>query len=413
MAVRKRTWQPVKGKAKEAWIVDYKDLKGVRRQKTFDLKKQADAHWDKVREELRLGVHVAEVDTITIAEAGENWLTECEIEGLERSTRDSYRTHLDLHITPFIGHILLTKLNIPTVRAWQDRLAKEGRSSDLIKRVGVDLGAILAVAQDRGYVARNVIYEMNSRLKSKRKKVEKRRKRKIGYGADIPTHDEIKAIIDHTPLRHRPMMITLVFTGLRSSELRGLPWNSVDFDQSRIVVSQRVDGYGVIGRTKSADGQRTIPVPPIVMNVLREWKLSCPKGKLDLVFPNGEGNVENHANIVNRVLKPAQIAAGVSVQESKVDQEGKPLLDEDGNQIVETVAKYPGLHAFRHFFASWCINRKSVGGLQLELKDVQHRMGHSSIQQTADTYGHLFPEKDDNESLAEASRHLLPGLRAT
>jgi integrase len=413
MAVRKRTWQPVKGKAKEAWIVDYKDLKGVRRQKTFDLKKQADAHWDKVREELRLGIHVAEVDTITVEQAGENWLTECEIAGLERSTRDSYRAHLDLHITPFIGHILLTKLNIPTLRAWQDRLIKEGRSSDLIKRVGVDLGAILAVAQDRGYVARNVIYEMNSRLKSKRKKVEKRRKRKIGYGDDIPTHEEIKAIIEHTPLRHRPLMITLVFTGLRSSELRGLPWRAIDFEQNRIVVSQRVDQYGVIGPTKSADGQRTIPVPPIVINVLREWKLSCPKGKLDLVFPNGEGNVEYHSNIVGRVLKPAQIAAGVTVVKPRLGKEGKTILDKDGEPVIETVAKYPGLHCFRHFFASWCINRKSAGGLQLEAKDVQHRMGHSSIQLTMDTYGHLFPDRDENESLAEAARDLLPGLRAT
>ena len=37
-----------------------------------------------------------------------------------------------------------------------------------------------------------------------------------------------------------------------------------------------------------------------------------------------------------------------------VDAEGKP--------------KYPGLHALRHFFASWCINRKVEGGLELPLR---------------------------------------------
>jgi integrase len=406
-------WQPKKGKAKEVWIVDYKDLQGVRRQKTFDLKKQADAHWDKVREELRLGIHVAEADTITVKEAGEHWLADCKQVGLERSTRDSYSAHLKFHIEPFIGHLLLTKLNIPTIRAWQDRLVKEGRSADLIRRVAVDLGAILAVAQDRGYVARNVIYEMNSRLKSKKKQVERRRKKKLGYGIDIPNHDEIRAIIEHTPNRHRPLVITLIFSGLRSSELRGLPWSSVDFDQARILVTQRVDRYKVFGLTKSADGQRTIPVPPVVINTLREWKLSCPKGKLDLVFPNGEGNIENHANVAKRVIQKAQIAAGVSVQKPKVRKNGDPVLDKNGEQVIETVAKYPGLHAFRHFFASWCINRKSAGGLELTPKEVQHRMGHSSIQVTMDTYGHLFPAPDENESLAEASRHLLPGLRAT
>ena len=413
MAVRKRTWQPVRGKMKEAWIVDYKDLNGVRRQKTFDLKKQADLYWDKVREELRLGVHVAEVDTITVTEAGEHWLTECEQVGLERSTREAYKTHLKLHIEPFIGHLLLTKLNVPTIRVWQDRLVKEGRSQNLIRRVAVDLGALLSVAQDRGYVARNVIYEMNSRLKSKTKQVEKRRKKKIGYGIDIPNHDEIRAIIEHAPHKHRPLVITLVFSGLRSSELRGLPWSSIDFDQSRIIVKQRVDKYGKIDVTKSADGQRTIPVPPVVINTLREWKLSCPKGRHDLVFPNGDGNIENHANVVKRVIQPTQIAAGVSVQHPKVDKQGEALIDEYGEPIIQVTAKYPGLHAFRHFFASWCINRKSAGGLELPAKDVQIRMGHSSIQVTMDTYGHLFPAPDENESLAEASRHLLPGLRAT
>jgi len=254
---------------------------------------------------------------------------------------------------------------------------------------------------------------MNSRRKSKKKHVEKRQKGKVGYGVDIPTHDEIRAILEHTPARHRALMITLVFTGLRSSELRGLCWPSIDFEHHQIVVSQRVDKFGEMGMTKTLDGQRTIPVPPIVTNTLREWKLSCPKGKLGLVFPNGEGNIEYHANLVNRVVKVAQIAAGVSIQKPKVDKNRNPVCNEHGEQIIETVAKYPGLHAFRHFFASWCINRKSAGGLELPAKDVQHRMGHSSIQQTMDTYGHLFPSADETESLAEASRHLLPAMRAT
>lgn len=410
--VRKRRWKSGGG-FKEAWIVDYKDLNGVRRLKTFDKKKNADDELDRVKHELRIGVHVAQADTITVKLAGENWLADCEQNGLERSTRDSYRAHLDLHITPFVGELLLTKLNIPTIRNWQKRLHEEGRSADLIKRVTVDLGAILAVAQDSGFVARNVVYEMNSRSQAKKKKIEKRRKRKLGYGIDIPTHEEIRAILDQTARRHKPLMITLVFTGLRSSELRGLPWSAVDFDAQVIRVSSRVDRYGVMGFTKSQEGQRTIPLPPIVINTLKEWKLQCPKGQHDLVFPNGEGNLENHANVIKRILWPAQFAADLTALRPKLDKNKNPVLDENGEQVMELQAKYTGLHAFRHFFASWCINRKSAGGLELLAKEVQHRMGHSSIQVTMDTYGHLFPEGDDGESLAEASRRLLPALRAT
>ena len=70
-------------------------------------------------------------------------------------------------------------------------------------------------------------------------------------------------------------------------------------------------------------------------------------------------------------------------------------------------AKYTGLHALRHFYASWCINRRADGGLELPLKVVSTRLGHASIQITADRYGHLFPRGDDGAELVAAERTLL------
>ena len=66
-----------------------------------------------------------------------------------------------------------------------------------------------------------------------------------------------------------------------------------------------------------------------------------------------------------------------------------------------------GIHAFRHFYASWCINRKEDGGMELPPKVVQERLGHSSILMTMDTYGHLFPRGDDTAALAAAEKALL------
>jgi integrase len=100
------------------------------------------------------------------------------------------------------------------------------------------------------------------------------------------------------------------------------------------------------------------------------------------VFPNGAGNFESHPNIVQRGLPPTLVQAGV--------------VDANGD------AKYTGLHALRHYFASWCINRKAEGGLELPLKVVQARLGHSSITLTADRYAHLFPRGDDSAELAAA-----------
>ena len=150
---------------------------------------------------------------------------------------------------------------------------------------------------------------------------------------------------------------------------------------------QRADRYGKIGRTKSEAGERTVPLPPMVVNVLQEHWLARGKPEHGLVFANSRDGIEHRNTIVERGLWPAQIAAGV--------------VDDDGR------AKYKGLHSLRHFYASWCINRRVDGGLELPLKVVQARLGHASIQMTADTYGHLFPRGDDGSELAAAERAFL------
>ena len=114
------------------------------------------------------------------------------------------------------------------------------------------------------------------------------------------------------------------------------------------------------------------------------------------MFPSSGGMVEHHTNIVDRGLDPTQIAAGVTVNEKGQGRRAAPVR-----------AKYTGPHALRHFYASWCINRRADGGLELPPKVVQERLGHSSIMMTMDVYGHLFPRGDDSAELAAAERSLL------
>ena len=121
------------------------------------------------------------------------------------------------------------------------------------------------------------------------------------------------------------------------------------------------------------------------MAALKVWKLACPKGDLDLVFPTGQGLVVCHRTILESATRIMVIAGMVT-------KTGKP--------------KY-GLHSLRHFFASWCINRRSAGGRELPAKDVQDLLGHSSIVMTLDRYGHLFPSRNDRAELAASSSALL------
>jgi integrase len=68
-----------------------------------------------------------------------------------------------------------------------------------------------------------------------------------------------------------------------------------------------------------------------VANTLKEWKLASPPS--ELVFTDVKGGVEFYQHIVNRGLIPLRSDSWLAER-----------------------PKYTGLHALRHFYASWCIS---------------------------------------------------------
>lgn len=410
MSVRRRTWLGKDGSKRESWVADYKDADGTRRLKTFERQKDAKAWAARTTVDVEKGTHVADRATTTVSKAADLWIATCEANGLERTTVDSYRGHIKFHIKPLIGDALLSKVTVPFVRGFEDLLRDGGRSPAMIKRVIGSLGAIMADAQERGIAAHNAVREMRAGRGAKKRQQEQRHKHDLAPGKDFPTPDEMRAFLKALDGRWRPLLMTATFCGLRASELRGLRWSNADLTKRILTVTERADRYNEMGPPKSTKSRRKVPIPAMLAQVLREWKLVCPKVKtgeidsegnpvsvLDLVFPNGLGKTESHANIVNRGLGPAMLAAGVVIKTGKLDKDGKPIL----------APKYSGLHSLRHFFASWAINPVSAGGMGLTLKEVQERMGHASITMTADRYGHLFPKGDMASEVDAAERALL------
>jgi integrase len=375
--VRKRSRIAANGEEKIAWVADYHDQHKKRHIKTFATKKAAAAWLVETQGEVSRGVHTPERASINVWEAAQLWLERGKGEGLERGTMRTYETVVRLHIRPTLGSAKLAQLSTPMLEGWRDRLVVRCARGRARKVLGV-LKAILSEAQRRGLVAQNAALPV-------RVDTRKREVKKLEVGVHIPGKADIQQLL--TTLgeghwaRHRPFVLTAIFTGMRASELRGLPWSAVDFAKRTITVRQRADEWGTIGMPKSAAGQREIPMSPTVVKTLREWKLACPKGELDLVFPNMLGNVQRLANIDGRMWRPLQRKAGL------VDAEGVPLFN---------------FHALRHFAASLWIE------LGFTPKRLQTMLGHSSVQMTFDRYGHLFPSlEDDHEKFAKGEIGLV------
>jgi integrase len=375
------------------WQASYVDGAGKRRAKLFERKSDGEAWLVETSHDLKRGLHTPAGASPTVKEAGALWVKRCNEKGLEQSTVRGYEEHTDLHIYPLIGAKKLAELNAPAINAFADRLREEGRSPEMVRRVVGSLGAIFREARRRGLS--NVDPTAGLKIDRPEERDDPR--------AVIPTKPELQSIVASAAGRWRPLILVAIFCGLRGSELRGLRWADIDLEGRQINVTQRADAFHKIGRLKSKAGYRSIPMPPMVVNALREWKLKCPKGDLGLVFPTGSGNVESHSNVVKRGFNPIQIAAGVTSPVPVLDDDGRPIINNAGEPVMREASKY-GMHALRHACASlWIENGMNA-------KRIQKLMGHSTIQMTFDVYGHLFTDGEADQRAAEDIQVRLLGI---
>jgi integrase len=160
---------------------------------------------------------------------------------------------------------------------------------------------------------------------------------------------------------------------VRLSEARGATTAALNLDRQIYRLTQRADERNKIGPVKSGSGRRELELSEGLCTDLRAWLAVKPDGKL--LFGNGQDRPEGMQNIYKRFWLPLLVECGLAVQ----------TKDENGRKRHD--AQF-GIHDLRHFHASLMIEQ----GMQP--KQLQEHMGHSSIQVTMDTYGHLFRDDD-------------------
>jgi len=124
-----------------------------------------------------------------------------------------YLSLLTNHIYPEIGCVRLCDLTTPGLIELRDSMLQT-KSRPLMRRVFGLLRMVLTEAQRRGLVAQNAAQGIQVDLSS-------RDKRMLEIGIDIPSRDEVRMLVEASKGRWRPLLVTAIFTGARSSELRG------------------------------------------------------------------------------------------------------------------------------------------------------------------------------------------------
>jgi integrase len=179
---------------------------------------------------------------------------------------------------------------------------------------------------------------------------------------------EIRNIGEET---HRPSMFPLfaflAYIGARKGEALGLCWPDVDLKGQFVTIRHSYDGTTKSGR------HRTVPIPPELVQILKEYKLADPwnGGPQLLVFPNDSGNMWSKNARLSEVLWLA------------CDRCNLPRIR---------------VHDLRHTYAAFYL---MSGG---NLYDLQKNLGHHSVAFTAEVYGHLSAD----HRIREAARVSYP-----
>jgi integrase len=289
-------------------------------------------------------------------------------------TAQRYRQLVENQIVPHLGTKQLRDLRPRDIESWHTSLREtlEPRTVGHAHRV---LSKALKDAVNNEELVKNV---------AKTKTAPKVANDEIVIVRDVPG---LVARLPRGPI-YTPAMIAL-FGGLRLGEVLALRWGCVDVEGKKLTVAEALEetGKGLRFKTpKSRAGRRTITLPDILVETLREYR----REQLELRLRLGLGKLPDDALLFSNL-------------------EGGPLRPTTASQRWARCAEDLGIpevtyHALRHTHASQLIHAG------VDIVTISKRLGHSKPDITLRVYAHLFA--NDDSKAAEAI-NAITGLMAS
>ncbi|MEV4563825.1 site-specific integrase [Nonomuraea sp. NPDC049419] len=340
---------PDNGGSKEAkrWLAVWIGLDGKEETKAFATKAQAQSHGTAKEADRLRGVYVDERrGRLLFREyALEKWLPS-QVH-LRTNSLDTYTVHLNAHLIPALGERRIGSLTRADMKAVIARLNKT-LAPTTVHTVFAVLRLVLQAAVDDGDIPSNPC----SRVPLPR----------ITARVVEPLSVEAVLALANAMTPRYQLAVWLGFgLGLRLGEALGLTASKVQAEAKRVFVHRQAQN-GELVELKTRASRRTLPVDDLVLDQIQEHQARYSPG------PEG-------VLITNRCRRVAQRKSFNDCWREAVEEAGLP--------------KGTRFHDLRHFYASGLIKAN------LNPKVIQTRLGHATIAETMDTYGHLFPDQDD------------------
>jgi len=365
-----------------AWVETGSGYNRKRRSKLFSTKTAAEDWLSRMVIDRNDGM-ITNPDKISFKNFALRWLDNHKKPNVAASTYKNYKLQLTGYIIPFFGDMLVKDINVFHLEDYFSKMRKSGSKTRE--------GGLSENTLNKHYITLNGIFKLAIKpgirlLKSNPLEA-----------IDPPRPEKKEAIVmnaeDYTKLLkgiredqdYFTFILTLLFTGLRRSEILGLEWEDVDLENGKIKVRKRYvrsdDGYIHEQKTKTSSSRRIIKLSSKLIPVLKDHKKRHMENRLQF-------GPKYYTDKDFVICKP----------------DGHPYYPDYLNQkfnkyLVKLDLNYDyTLHTLRHTFAT--INLKN----KTDSKIVQEMLGHSSISTTLDIYSHVNEEmqKDAVEKMGDA-----------
>lgn len=338
-------------KRRNRWVIDFYDQEGKRHWLTMpegSTRNEANEKLGEMEKKIRQGIYTPVKELPYFSEVADSYLTSKQA-NIRHSTHQQYKGHVENHLKSYFEKVKINHINFDAIEKFKQHSLVKGIISPTLCKILITLGAILTHAVRMHYIDFNPARE-----------VEKPKGNSLHGEKDemvVLKPEEIRALLDAAlTQKDRVLFMAAVFTGAREGELLGLQWGDIDWLNSQVLI-RRTFNHGKFMEPKSKASRRKIDLAPELLHELKKWKLACPKGEFDLVFPSENGTPSDATNLLKRHFFPALRRARL------------PRIR---------------FHDLRHTYASLLIAQGE------HPKYIQSQLGHSSINMTMDIYGHLM-----------------------
>ena len=309
----------------------------------------------------------------------EQWFEEYAKLNLRHTSYERMR-QLTQRVYPAIGHLRLDKITGRHVQQFINDLALNGKSMKTGKPLSrkTAIHHLSFISDVFSYAVKMDMLSENPCRKVTVPKGEKKEK-------EIYTLEEIEVLfrlLETAPLKYRTFFTLAIYSGFRRGELLGLEWKDIDWEHNVISV-RRTSNYtadkGIYtDTTKTKKSQRSLKFPPMVMDLLKEYKSEQDEEKVKLG------------------------SKWIDYDRLFVKYDGRPMNNNTPyfwftEFCKENNFRFCDIHSMRHFYASALINKG------VDTAAVSGALGHSVISTTTSIYCHAFQQAQARAGDAIAS----------